>query len=334
MKRAYQLLLLLALLTLFASGCEATTPPIATSWNLSEGRWETYTQDNGLPHNYVRALAIDAEGRVWVGTDRAGVLFDGTHWKTIIPWPSTVRDIVFDNQGHAWFADSRGVQIYDGTGLTTYSRADGLNSTQSEVILADSQGHIWIAYNVGGDADSNPVYGGIDLLEDGQLEQMKHFGERGQLLLLSVLDMAEDRDGGIWAVGDMWIARFDGTSWKSIVQPDHPETPIFRCMAVAPSGHIWFGTRSLGLWILDGEEWTHYTAADGLASDSVWEIAFDEAGRAWVGTNNGLSVFDGETWVTYTTENGLVHNSIRALAFADDGVWIGTWKGLSHLVFP
>ena len=66
----------------------------------------------------------------------------------------------------------------------------------------------------------------------------------------------------------------------------------------------------------------------------MWAIAFDGAGRAWLGTGTGLSVFDGEKWVTYTTEDGLASNDLRALAIADDGVWVGTRnRGLSHVVF-
>jgi hypothetical protein len=37
--------------------------------------------------------------------------------------------------------------------------------------------------------------------------------------------------------------------------------------------------------------------------------------------------------MTYTIEDGLAYNDIRSLAFAHNGVWIGTWRGLSRLVF-
>jgi ligand-binding sensor domain-containing protein len=104
-------------------------------------------------------------------------------------------------------------------------------------------------------------------------------------------------------------------------------------VASDPSGRVWLGGKRIGAWAWDGEGWTQYTSADGLAGDTVWAIAFDGVNRGWFGTNNGLSVFDGETWTTYTVEDGLVHNDVRALAIADDGVWIGTWGGLSHLVF-
>jgi ligand-binding sensor domain-containing protein len=70
-----------------------------------------------------------------------------------------------------------------------------------------------------------------------------------------------------------------------------------------------------------------------LAADTVWAIAFDDAGRAWVGTSGGLNVLDGESWTTYTVADGLAYNDVRAFAFVEDGVWVGTWRGLNHLVF-
>jgi ligand-binding sensor domain-containing protein len=107
--------------------------------------------------------------------------------------------------------------------------------------------------------------------------------------------------------------------------------------------------------------WTTYTADNsGLVNDSVHAIAFDEQGRAWIGTYSGVnafngefwanygpnyvcaiafdeqgrvwtgaestvSVFDGETWTNYTADDpGLTGGSIGAIALDDQGrVWIG-----------
>jgi ligand-binding sensor domain-containing protein len=86
----------------------------------------------------------------------------------------------------------------------------------------------------------------------------------------------------------------------------------------------------------DGQAWITYTAADGLASNTVRAIAVAPDGALWFGTEGGgVSRFDGEAWNTYATVDGLASNSVLAIAFAPDGaVWFGTWGGASRYLPP
>ena len=64
-----------------------------------------------------------------------------------------------------------------------------------------------------------------------------------------------------------------------------------------------------------------------VSGKSVAAIAFDEQGRALIGTyHDGVSVFDGDTWSTYIPENsGLADERVRAIAFDEQGrAWFGT----------
>jgi hypothetical protein len=70
----------------------------------------------------------------------------------------------------------------------------------------------------------------------------------------------------------------------------------------------------------------------GIVSDFVQAIAFDESGRAWLGTNEGVSVYDGESWLSYTPENsGLGETGAWVIAIEVDPegrVWIGIAGGV------
>jgi len=45
--------------------------------------WVTYdTQNSGLMSNHVRSVAIDAQGRLWAGTEWGLSVFDGSNWQT------------------------------------------------------------------------------------------------------------------------------------------------------------------------------------------------------------------------------------------------------------
>ena len=52
----------------------------AADWVLSEGRWETYTEDDGLPRGAIDSLALDSDGHVWLANNYgAGWFADGTY---------------------------------------------------------------------------------------------------------------------------------------------------------------------------------------------------------------------------------------------------------------
>jgi len=316
--------------TVVASGDEEEAVP-AADWSLTRGRWETYTTAHGLPIDRIRVLAVDAAGELWVGTNAGGGRFDGSRWEDVVPPLVLLADVDFDAEGRAWMADGRGVDFYDGEELTNYGYDEGLGTTMTEAILVDDQGRVW----VGASRASGECYGGggggdILLFEGGAWREFDTTGLFGH----TVLDLAQDAAGDIWAVGEGGVSRHDGTAWETIQLPGvEGAAQIFNQVMVDPSGVVWVGGRGLGLWAWDGTEWQNYTTVEGLAGDTVWAIAFDGAGRVWVGTNSGLSVLDGESWVTYTVADGLACDDVRAIAIAADGVWIGTRRGLNHLVF-
>lgn len=75
----------------------------------------------------------------------------------------------------------------------------------------------------------------------------------------------------------------------------------------------------------------HYTAADGLASSTVYQIVQDRQGFIWFATLNGMSRFDGKRFTTYRTADGLNSNSIITLAEGKQGeMYIGNYeKGIN-----
>ncbi len=71
----------------------------------------------------------------------------------------------------------------------------------------------------------------------------------------------------------------------------------------------------------------NYTANDGLASNTVYDLCQSTSGYLWFATENGLSRFDGKNWRTFTTDDGLPDNEVLKL-FADTKgrVWISTYN--------
>ncbi len=88
-------------------------------------------------------------------------------------------------------------------------------------------------------------------------------------------------------------------------------------LAAASSGNVWVGT-SAGLSRFDGQQWTTFTQADGLADDHIHSVAVDGQGQVWAGSLNGLSRFGDQRWTRYRFEE----RGGRAIAIAPNGdVW-------------
>ena len=86
---------------------------VAASSQIPE--WIVYDTDNsGLPHNSVYALAIDEQGNLWIGTYGGGVAnFDGENWTVYNTdnsgLPSNyVWRFAFDAPGNIWIGTARG----------------------------------------------------------------------------------------------------------------------------------------------------------------------------------------------------------------------------------
>ena len=93
-------------------------------------------------------------------------------------------------------------------------------------------------------------------------------------------------------------------------------------LAADASGHVWVGT-SAGLSRFDGQQWTTFTQADGLADaladGGTYALAVDGQGQVWAGHRygKGLSHFDGQRWTRYWFEG-----MVATIAVAPNGdVW-------------
>ena len=73
---------------------------------------------------------------------------------------------------------------------------------------------------------------------------------------------------------------------------------VITTLTADASGNVWVGTTA-GLSRFDGQQWTTFTEADGLADDVIGPQAVDGQGQVWAGSLNGLTRFDGQRWTRY-----------------------------------
>jgi len=94
-----------------------------------------------------------------------------------------------------------------------------------------------------------------------------------------------------------------------------------------PLGRLWVIVEGQHFKIYDGSQWEHFLLPNyDRFSHYATSIAFDKAGKAWVGTPTGLYSFDGKSWVIYTPQNsGMPWERVSALTIDSRGrLWMAS----------
>ena len=82
---------------------------------------------------------------------------------------------------------------------------------------------------------------------------------------------------------------------------------------------------------------TTAVAPENLQTSEIVAVTVDHRGWLWVGSDRGLSVFDGRRWLSRTSSNGLLWDDLSESGIHEDpdgSMWIGTARGLSHVLNP
>ena len=112
-----------------------------------DGRdWIYFSTTNGSFPNAVRALAEDADGKLWVGTEGGGLFtIEGGR---IIPAKAPVKDVsclLADHDGVLWAGTvSHGLARLAHGQWTTYSAGDGLAGDDIGYLVEDGAGNLWL----------------------------------------------------------------------------------------------------------------------------------------------------------------------------------------------
>ena len=89
----------------------------------------------------------------------------------------------------------------------------------------------------------------------------------------------------------------------------------------------------LPFWAKDDYRYRNITMNDGLTANAVRNIVQDKYGFIWFGTDNGLCRYDGMKVQPYRIGELGVNQYISALMTDDEGLYVGTDKGVFFLSF-
>ena len=274
--------------------------PDGTVWVATRGgvvQWDTgasvravYGEEDGLPAARVWRIVVATDGTVWAAGDGWIAYYDET-WR-----PMEIREISIDEMA----ADTTsGVWAVGGDGLIHFDRSS------TEQISITEQFRDWNGYDA----------------------------------------VTVDAAGRVWMVsrgGDRGVVVYDGGSWQEYTIADGVPSHILSGIAIAPDGTVWISTEALdhgvpdpgedpnvpaaGVASFDGQTWTTYTTADGLASNDG-KIVVGSDGTVWVVHGDAISRLDGDTWTVHEVASSRRSGAAVGL---DGTLWLGTDNGIAH----
>jgi cell division septation protein DedD len=302
--------------------CSYCLPPVsAAGVSAYDGiTWTTYyTGNSGLVHNYVQAIAIDAQGNKWFGTPQGVSVFNGITWTTYTTATglcnNNVHAIAVDQRGWVWVGTDIGVSRFNGTTWQCYKNSWGNYILPGNIVYAiaiDPSGNLWFGTRTGfsttSDGSSWTVYPASGVC--GWTPPGTPLESWGPVVNAIAAE-----------AGSVWLA-----VWPVIIDSDLPHA---------------FGVSRFDLASQCITERFLRVPPD-VGSNIVKVITLDAANRKWFGTQDcrvynsqtgkwsglipgGVSVFDGSSWVSYTITDGLASSIVNGIAMGlQDAKWVAT----------
>ena len=326
--------------------------------------FRSWQREQGLPENYVRALAQTRDGYIWVGSDDGVSRFDGVSF-----FPLGLQEGFQGGRVQILFGDSRnalwigsvvgGLSCWQGGKLSKFTMSNGLPSESVTALAEDPAGRIWVGTEAG-----------LAVLQDGRAVSLKgaeifsgkpiatlfcdhngtmwagvtgagifsYQGDKFDQLQDPALDsllrdphcLLVDQHGRIWiGAGDAFVLCREGDQWRRFGIPRHLATHYISALTEQPDGTVWAGSVGEGLLEFKAGKLVVFNANSGLSDNLVESLLVDREGKVWVGTHGGLNRISLKKVSVLSHNEGLDYGAMQGLAEVQPGViWAAQPNGV------
>jgi len=281
-----------------------------------------WTQAQGLPQDFVQAIAQTSDGYLWLGTDEGLTRFDGydfvTFTKEMGALPNnTVTTLAAGADNTLWIGTPKGLSRYRNQRFTVFTMSDGLPDKSVVSICEDHNGTVWIAFGSSLASFTNGKFTNYPI-------------ERFQPLT-TIGKVYEDRHNRLFIAGLGGIVELKGQRFRPILGPKEMGVQTVSTLIEDAHDSLWLAG---GIGILkrtpDGKT-RLFDTRDGLPSRRVRDLWLDRHGNLWAGTSGGLSRLEGDRFVTTPFDSGHDLDVRRFFEDREGNLWVGTNSGLNRL---
>ncbi|MCV2370354.1 ligand-binding sensor domain-containing diguanylate cyclase [Roseateles oligotrophus] len=338
--------MLLRLLHLFLLVCLAM-PVAAVQGSLVEPRFESVGAE-AISHGVVATLVQDRQQFLWIGTPTGLFRYDGYQFRTIGQDKlGFARALLAGRDGRLWIGtESAGLAVLDTqTEQLSFHRSDADSQPAGKrgsaptirALAEDRDGAIWVG----------SVGGGLERFDPakGVFTRFRHSAAAGSLPDDRVQALLLASNGDLWVGSWAGLSRRSrGQDHFETVFSDPSDVGGLLNKNVtglyeAADGRIWVGTREGDLLIIDPltkkglrvQPAAELEGKTGVARGEVLSLVATPSGQMWVGTVAGLEIYDARDGRALRRlrhdirqSSGLVGNDVRAILLDKQGwVWLG-----------
>lgn len=279
---------------------------------------QVFTVADGLPSNWVSALAAAPDGKLWVGTGNAGVyLLDpatgkGKGYRVSDGLSSDEVVSIASFGGKVYVGTAVALSVFDGESWKTIDKVENVTMRNVRVAASPDGKQLW--------ACSVYMAGGT-VRFDGNA--WKFMGGEGRGLFNDVQGFAFLPDGVLMGAGSGVPYLHKGTD---VVPSGDGLPPANILCTVLWHGKAYLGT-SRGLFVRDGK-WREASVPRGVGGAPVFSLAAG-GNSLLAGTAAGMVKVSEEGTAVLAARDGLPASRIMAVASGNGYVAAGTANGLA-----
>lgn len=276
------------------------------------------TTSDGLPSNWVTALAPAPGGGLWVGTGNAGVILldpatgTGKGYRASDGLASDEVSSIALFRGKVYVGTSAGLSVFDGSRWETIPKVQSVTMRNVRLAASPDGQELW--------ACAVYLAGGTARFDGTEWEFM---GGGGRGLFNDIQGFAFLSDGVVLGAGSGIAYLLNGPDVEVISGGLLPGN-IFA--VAAKEGRLLLGS-SRGLFEYDGK-WKEIPMPPRVAGAPVFSIAV-RGGETIAGSDLGLLLLENGKVKHLGASDGLPARKITAAAFTDGMVAAGTARGLA-----
>jgi len=213
------------------------------------------------------------------------------------------------------------------TGIRCFGKQEGITIHNPYPLIPDGKGGFWI----GGDTS-------LLHWKMGATPEMYSFRQlQSNVGQMGVSSLVEDSDGsllvGMAAGPGLGLERFRNGALTPLVLPNFDGTKLsVEAMIEDFDKNLWIATYGNGIYRIHGHEVEHFGRADGLSSDTVFDLYETDDGIVWAATSNGIDNFRDVPVTTFSTSEGLGRDGAGSVMATKDGtVWVANLGTLDFI---
>ncbi len=272
----------------------------------------------GLTSIRILSLLEDSAGRLWIGTQDAGIIVrEGERFRPVAMGKGSGQLVwVFaeGTDGSVWAGCGGGLLRFEGLRLAArYDVSDGLPADEVLSLTAGHDGTIWVGTREG-----------LARWSRGTIERVRDpaFRTAG-----GVYDIVSDESGSVWILMDDTVYQLvNGKVVRRVHVPAVGSRSV-GALAVDPATGVWVG--GAGLYLLPRDAPEHFEPVERFRRSPVRALALDSEGSLWAGTDGaGLHQLRPGRATTLAGDYGLPERSVTAILEDRAGtLWAGSLCG-------